>query len=155
MLYQVLRMSWLATHVAGNDLRFCCGPGGLNDGIETRRIGNGDLAEHFSVQRDFGLLAAVDELTIPHAALPAGCAQSRNPQTSEIPFSISAVNSSIDVGPHRGFFGHTIEPTCGATMSLYRFENSFLRPMSCGTFSYSWHISFPLRILILKAYCGS
>jgi hypothetical protein len=148
-------MSRPATRVAGNDLRFCRGPGGLNDGIETRRIGNSDLAEHFSVQRDIGLLAAVDELTVPHAALPAGCAQSRNPQTPEIPFSIFSVNSSIDARPHRGLFGQTIEPTCGAAMSLYRFENSFLGPMSCGTFSYSWHISFPLRILILQAYCGS
>jgi hypothetical protein len=32
-------------------------------------------------------------------------------------------------------------------MSLYCFEDSFLRLVPCGTFSNSWHISFPLKIL--------
>jgi len=32
-------------------------------------------------------------------------------------------------------------------MSLHGFEDSFLGPTSCGAFSDSWHISFPLKIL--------
>jgi hypothetical protein len=31
-------------------------------------------------------------------------------------------------------------------MSLYGFEDSFFGLMPCGTFSYSWHFSFPLII---------
>ena len=42
--------------------------------------------------------------------------------------------------------------TCGSAMTLYCFENSFLGLVSCGTFSDSWHISFPTRILDFSAY---
>jgi hypothetical protein len=37
-------------------------------------------------------------------------------------------------------------------MALYRFENSLLCVVPCGTFSNSWHFSFPLKILIRQAY---
>jgi hypothetical protein len=139
-------MSRLVKRAGGHDLRFRCGLGSLNDGVETRRVGNSDFAQHFSIQGDVGLLACVDELTVPYAALPAGCAQSRNPQAAEIAFAAPAADSSIDFCTDAGFFGQTIEPACGTTMALCCFEDSFLCPMSCGTFSNSWHISFPLKI---------
>jgi hypothetical protein len=51
-----------------------CGFSGFDDGIETVRVGNGDFAQHFTVQLNVCFLAAVDELAVPYATLSTGCA---------------------------------------------------------------------------------
>jgi hypothetical protein len=43
----------------------------------------------------------------------------------------------------------TIKVTSGATVTLCGFEDTFLRSMSGGAFSNSWHISFPLLIFCI------
>jgi hypothetical protein len=40
-----------------------------------------------------------------------------------------------------------MQPAGSASMALDRFEDSFLRPAPCSTFSCSWHISFPLLVI--------
>jgi hypothetical protein len=87
--------------------------------------------------------AAVDELTVPYAALAAGGAEAYNPETSEIAFPALTVDSSINGRSYAGLFGQAIKVACGAAISLYRFEDSLPSPMSCGAFFDSWHISFP------------
>jgi len=88
-----------------------CSSGSLNDSIEALWVGNSDFAQDFSVQLNVGFFAAVDELAVSYAPLPAGCAQAYNPQTSEIPFSAFTVDPSIDGCPHDCFFGLVIQPT--------------------------------------------
>jgi len=138
--------SRLVTQCAGYDSRFCCSFGSLDDGVEAFGVGYSNFAQHFPVQGDVGFFTAVDELAVSYASLPARCAQACNPQTPEIPFPAFAVDSSINGRPHSSFLGEAIQPTCGTAMALYCFEDSFLCLVSCGTFSNSWHLSFPLKI---------
>jgi hypothetical protein len=116
------------------------GSSGSNDCIKTSGVGYGNFAEHFPIQLDVCFLTAVDELAVSYASLPARCAQAYNPQSAEIPFSAFAVNSSINGCVYGCFFSEAIQMACGTAMSLYCFEDSFLCPVSCGTFSHSWHL---------------
>jgi hypothetical protein len=141
-------MRWLVARGPGCDLRCRCGLSSFNDGVEGLRVGNGNLAQHFSVQRNVGFLAGVDELTVPYVSLSAGCVQSGNPQASEIAFPEFAANSSVDGRPYAGLFRQPVQPAGRTAMALYCIEDSFLGLVSCGTFSYSWHISFPLKIFV-------
>ena len=40
-------------------------------------------------------------------------------------------------------------------MAFDRFENAYFRLVSGGTFSYSWHISFPLNKFLLAFCCAA
>jgi len=130
----------------GHSLRSNGGFGGFDYGVKAFRIRNRNFTEHFSVQRDVGLLASVDELAVPYTAHTAGCAQPRNPQPAEVPFSAFSPHASVDIGPYHSFFGQTEQMPGRGAMALDCFEDSFPRLAPCGAFSYSWHISFPLRV---------
>ena len=52
---------------------------GIGNGVESGRISNGNLAQHFSVKQDVGLLAAVDELAVTDTSLFAGGTQPGDP----------------------------------------------------------------------------
>jgi hypothetical protein len=93
-----------------------------------------------------GFFAAVDELAVPYAPLPARSAQACNPQAAEISFAAFAVDTGIDRCPNGSFFSEAMNVTCGSATTFHCFENSFLGLVSCRAFSNSWHISFPLRI---------
>jgi hypothetical protein len=120
--------------------------GRLDNGIEALRVGDGNFTEHFTVQVDIGLLAAIDKQAVPYAPLSARSTQTNNPQTSEISFAAFSVDASTHGGPNGGFFGRTIKMTRGAAMAFYCFQDSFLSVASGGAFSYSGHISFPLQL---------
>jgi hypothetical protein len=120
--------------------------GGLNDGIERLRIVDGNFTEHLTVQGDIGLFTAINKLAVPYPALPACGAQSNDPQAPEIAFSAFAIDSGVDVRAESGFFGKTILAACCAAIALDRFEDSFFRLAPCSAFSYSWHVSFPLKL---------
>jgi len=116
--------------------------GSLNDIIEALWVSYGNFTQHLTVQLNVGFFAAIDELTVSYASLPAGSTQPYNPKTSEISLAAFAVDSGIDGSSHTSFFGQAIIVTRRSAVSLYCFEDSFLSSVSCRAFSYSWHISF-------------
>jgi hypothetical protein len=103
---------------ADYDLRCCRSFDSLDYGIEALRIGDGNLAQHFSIQRDVGLLQAVDELAVSDAPLPARSVQSRNPETAEIPFLAFAPDSGIDIRSYSGFLGQPDQVARRAAMAF-------------------------------------
>jgi len=85
--------------------RFCNGFDGFYDSVKAFGIGNGNLTEHLSIQCNTGLLAAIDELAVPYAALPAGGVQTDNPKPAKFTLSPSSVFLSIDVRTYSSLFG--------------------------------------------------
>jgi hypothetical protein len=130
---------------ADHDSGFCDDACGLYDGIESLRIIDGYFAQHLSVQGDVGLFQAIDKDAVAYAPLPACGAEPNNPQAAEITFSALAIDPGVDAGADTGFFRETDLLTGSAAITPDVFENTFLRLAPCGAFSYSWHVSFPLK----------
>ncbi len=80
----------------------------FNNRIESRRVGNRNLAEHLAIQLDLRLLAAVDELTVADIALAAGGADANNPQPPVVPLLELATDTCVDIGADTCFFRHAI-----------------------------------------------
>ena len=129
------------------DLLFCRSAGSFYDSVESLWVVNSYFAQHFPIQGDVCFFTAVNEFAVPNSPLAACCAQSGNPKAPEIAFSAFTVYSCIDICADTGFFSQPIQPTGGATVTLYCFYDSFSRLASCSAFSYSWHFSFPLIII--------
>ncbi len=120
-----------------------CSLCGVHYGIKTGRVGYGDFAEHFSIDGDFRLLTAVDKPAVAQASLPAGGAQTCNPQCPEIPFAEFTADAGINSCSYECFLCKPVLFSGSPSMTLYSFQDSFLRLASCSSFSNPWHISFP------------
>ena len=72
--------------------------GPIDNRVEGLRIGDGDFAEHFSIQRDVGVFQATDESAVVDSALATGGADARNPQPPIISLDIASVTVGEGAG---------------------------------------------------------
>jgi hypothetical protein len=97
----------------------------FKDSIEAGRVRYGDFAQHLSVKLNISFFTAVDELAVSYSPLSTGGAQPGNPQSSEFPFSPSAVGAGVDSRPYSSLFGQAIQMTRSSMMAFDPLENSF------------------------------
>src|SRR4051795_8999343 len=70
----------------------------FDDGVERRRVADGQFAEHLAVQLDAGGHEGGDEAVVAQAALAQGGAEARDPEGSEVPLLLLALLVGVDVG---------------------------------------------------------
>jgi hypothetical protein len=81
--------------------------GSFDNSIETCGVVDGDLTEHFSIQGNVRLFAAINELAVPKSSLAACRAYTNDPETSEIALAEFSANAGIHCGTNSCFFSES------------------------------------------------
>ena len=106
---------------------------------------NGDIRQNLTVNFDTGLLQAVSELAVGHAALTRSSIDTGNPQLTEDTFFGTAVTVGILPGLHYRFFSDTEDITAATAKTFCKGENFFVAGASRYTTFDARHVLLLVR----------
>ena len=107
---------------------------------------NGDIGEHFAIQRDASLIKPVNELAVGQPMIPGRRVDPYNPQASEVPFPVTSITVGIGqrfFDRHTGLTNEVLSPTPitgGLGKEILSFLSGVNRPF------YSGHLLTPFSL---------
>ena len=104
---------------------------------------HGQVSQHLAVHFDLGLVQAIDETAVGQAKITCGGVDADDPETAELPLTLTAIAVGILPGLGDSLFGNAIDLTPRAVLT-FSFCQYFLVTGSCrDTTFYSSHFPDP------------
>ena len=101
----------------------------LDDGLESFRIVQSEVGQHFTVDLDTGFVQLVHEHAVRHVILADGCIDTDDPQGSEVTLLVPSVAVSVGLSFFVGVFRHSPDILSGSELTFGLLED-FLAPGS-------------------------
>jgi hypothetical protein len=145
----VLRRVHLSIVAHGTETAICfgglCGQrflGSAYDDIESRRIGDRDFGQRFTIKLNVRLFETVDQLAVPNAAHATSGIDPCDPQSTEISLSYFTIAVSINATADQRFFDGSQQTAASAAKTFCPFEEAFFCSIASSTLGCSHRFPF-------------
>ena len=101
----------------------------LDDGLESFRIVQSEVGQHFAVDLDTSLVQLVHEHAVRHIVLAHCCVDTDDPQAAEVTLLVPSVAIRIGLSFFVGVFRHSPDILSGSELTFGLLED-FLAPCS-------------------------
>ena len=101
----------------------------FNDSLESFRIVQSEVGQHFAVDLDTSLVQLVHEHAVRHVILADGCVDTDDPQAAEVTLLVPSVAISVGLSFFVGVFRHSPDVLSGSELTFGLLED-FLAPCS-------------------------